>query len=116
MQNIPVIGILAAIAVTVIATLIHRSGQKGCCGSAGSYKPRKKKLKTVVAVKVFTVDGMHCQNCANRVTEVINDIPHAAATVDLESGTATVRYEEAVPDALITSRIERAGYRVTGVA
>ena len=112
MENIIILGIIAVIAVVAIGTLVKRAGRKGCCGSAGDYKARKKKLQNVVATKVFVVEGMHCEKCSNRVMEVVNDIPGVAAVVDLKKGIATVSYEQDVPDEQIKAKIERVGYIV----
>ena len=112
MDNCIIIGIIAVIAVMAILTLVRRSGRKGCCSSGSDYKPRKKKLKNVIATKVFVVEGMHCEKCANRVTEIINDFQGCAGVVDLKKGIATVSYELEVPDEQIRARIERVGYTV----
>ena len=114
MENLVILGILAVIAAGVIAVLVKRSGRKGCCGSS-DYKPRKKKLKQVIATKVFTVEGMHCEKCSNRVMEVVNDIPGVAGVVNLKQGVVTVSYEQEVPDAQIKANIERVGYHVTDI-
>ena len=58
---------------------------------------------------------MHCEKCANRVTEVVNDIPGAAGVVDLKKGIVTVSYEQEVPDEQIKATIERLGYTVTEI-
>lgn len=115
MENYIVIGIIALIGLAAVGTLIKRAGRKGCCSSGSDCKPRKKKLDKVIAAKVFAVDGMHCEKCANRVTEVVNDIPGVAGTVNLKKGTVTVSYSQTVPDELIKARIERVGYKVTGI-
>ena len=112
MENMVIIGILLLIAFFAIRTIVKRKGRKGCCGSGSDYTPRKKKLKKVIATKVFVVDGMHCEKCANRVTEVVNDIPGAAGVVNLKKGIVTVSYELEVPDEQIKERIERVGYTV----
>ena len=112
MENMIIIGILLVIAIAAIGTLVKRSGLKGCCGSSSDYKPIKKKLKNVIAIKTFVVDGMHCEKCANRVTEVVNDIPGASCVVSLKKGTVTVSYEQEVPDDQIIAKIERVGYTV----
>lgn len=112
MENYVIIGIVAVIAILAIGTLRKRSGRKGCCGSAGDYKARKKKLKNVAATKIFVIEGMHCEKCSNRVMEVVNDIPGVAAVVDLKRGIATVSYEQHVPDERIKANIERVGYTV----
>ena len=115
MDNYIIIGIIILIAVIAIGTLVKRSGRKGCCGSGSDYKPKKKKLQAVIATKVFAVDGMHCEKCANRVTEVVNDIPGVAGVVDLKKGIVTVSYEQEVADEQIKARIERVGYTVTEI-
>ena len=115
MDNYIIIGIIVLIAVIAIGILVKRSGRKGCCGSGSDYKPRKKKLKNVIATKIFVVDGMHCEKCANRVTEVVNDITGVAGVVDLKKGIVTVSYEQEVADEQIKARIERVGYTVTEI-
>lgn len=114
MENAVILGIIAVIAVLAIGTMVKRAGRKGCCGSS-DYKPRKKKLKAVVATKVFKVEGMHCEKCSGRVTEVVNDIPGVAGVVNLKKGIVTVSYEREVPDEEIKANIERVGYIVTGI-
>lgn len=109
-SNMTVIAVVTLIAVAAVAVLIKRAGRKGCCGSGSDYKPRKKRLKNVVAVKTFRVEGMHCEKCSNRVTEAVNDIPRVAGVVDLKRGVLTVSYEQQVPDQLIRQRVERVGY------
>ena len=112
MENTVISGILLVIAFFAVRTIVKRKGRKGCCGSGSDYKPRKKKLKHVIATKVFVVDGMHCEKCANRVTEVVNDIPGIAGAVNLKKGIVTVSYEQEVPNEQIKARIERVGYTV----
>ena len=115
MENYIIIGTIIVIAFFAIRTIVKRKGRKGCCGSGSDYKPRKKKLKNVIATKIFVVDGMHCEKCANRVTEVINDIPNVAGVVDLKKGIVTVSYEQEVADEQIKARIDRVGYTVTEI-
>ena len=115
MDNYIIIGIIAFIVAISIGTLVKRKGRKGCCGSGSDYKPRKKKLKNVIATKTFRVDGMHCEKCSGRVTEAVNDIPGVAGVVNLKKGIVTVSYEQDVPDEQIKARIERHGYAVTEI-
>ena len=115
MENYIIIGIIIVIAFFAVRTIVKRKGRKGCCGSGSDYKPRKKKLQAVIATKVFAVDGMHCEKCAGRVTEAVNDIPGAAGVVDLKKGSVTVSHEQDVPDEQIKTRIERHGYTVTEI-
>lgn len=115
MENYIIIGIIIVIAFFAVRTIVKRKGRKGCCGSGSDYKPRKKKLKNVISAKIFVVDGMHCEKCANRVTEVVNDIPGVAGVVNLKKGIVTVSYEQEVNDEQIKARIERVGYSVTEI-
>ena len=115
MDNYIIIGVIALIALVAIGTIVKRKGRKGCCGSGSDYKPRKKKLKTVIATKTFKVDGMHCEKCSNRVTEAVNDIPGVAGAVNLKKGIVTVSYEQEVSDEHIKDRIGRHGYTVTEI-
>ena len=115
MENYMIVGIIIVIAFFAIRTIVKRKGRKGCCGSGSDYKPKRKKLKNVITTKVFAVDGMHCEKCSGRVTEVVNDIPGVAGVVDLKKGIVTVSYEQEVPDEQIKARIERVGYTVTEI-
>ena len=115
MENVIIMGILLMILLGAIVTLVRRAGRRGCCGSSGDYKPRKKKLKNVIATKVFVVDGMHCEKCAGRVTEAVNDIPGVAGVVNLKKGIVTVSYERDVPDGQLRAAIERVGYTLKEV-
>lgn len=115
MSNIVIVAVIVLVALGAVAVLVKRAGRKGCCSNGSDYKPRKKKLQTVVAVKTFRVEGMHCEKCSNRVTEVVNDIPHVAGVVDLKKGLLTVSYEQEVPDQVLRQRIERAGYTLSDI-
>lgn len=114
MTDIIIIAVVIVIAaIGIRSTIKHFRGQGGCCGG-GDYKPRKKKLKNILYTKTFTVDGMHCDHCKNRVEEVVNDMEGIAGKVDLKKGELTVSYAEKVNDERIIARIEKAGYTVTG--
>lgn len=113
MENIIILGVLAVVvAIGIVNTVKHFKGQGGCCGGGGSYKPRQKRLPTVLYTKTFKVDGMHCEHCKNRVEEVVGDIQGVAGQVDLKKGEVTVSYAEDVADDVIKASIERAGYTV----
>lgn len=112
MENLIIILIIAIAAVLALRSALgHFRGQGGCCGGGG-YKPRRKKLKKVLYTKNFKVEGMHCENCKNRVEEIVGDICGTAGKVDLKKGILTVSYADEVSDELIRERIERAGYIV----
>ena len=117
MDNFLILAVLAVIVLIAFrSALKHFTGEGSCCGGGSSYVPKKKKLKNVITTKTFHVDGMHCEKCANRVTEVVNDIPYVAGIVNLKKGTVTVSYEQDVPDSDIRAKIERIGYTVTKIS
>lgn len=112
MGDIIIVAILVIVVVIAIEPVKkHLKGQGGCCGG-GSYKPKKKKLEHVIEKKEFYIEGMHCENCSNRVMEKINDIPGVSAEVKLKKNIAIVSYARKVDDTVIIEKIEQAGYRV----
>jgi len=110
MTDLIIIAVILGIAVIGIRSAVkHFRGQGGCCGGGG-YTPKKKKLKNIRYTKTFTVEGMHCDHCKNRVEEVIGDMQGLAGRVDLKKGELTVSYAEDVEDSRIIARLEKAGY------
>ncbi|MGN0793082.1 MAG: hypothetical protein ACI4MG_01265 [Aristaeellaceae bacterium] len=67
MTDCIVLAILAVlIALGVRATVNHFRHQGGCCGGS-SYHVRRKHLPQVKYRRRFSVAGMHCEHCKNRV-------------------------------------------------
>ncbi len=113
MIDFVIIGIIAIIGVIgVVSTIRHFKGEGGCCGG-GSYKPKKKKISGIRYQKTFTIEGMHCNHCKIRVEEAVNEIKGVSGRVNLKKNLLIISYAEDVPDDLIKSCIERAGYKVT---
>lgn len=113
MENFIIVAVIVLIlGFGIYSTIKHFKGEGGCCGGS-SYKPKKKKLKSVLYQKTFKVEGMHCDHCKNRVEEAVNDINGVAGKVNLKCGELVVSYAEDVDDSVIIARIERAGYKVT---
>lgn len=115
MTNYIVIAVLVVVvALAVRSAAGHFRGEGGCCGG-GTEKVRPKKLRAVTERKTFRIEGMHCQNCVNRVMEAVNEIDGVSGVVHLKQGAAVVSKERPVDDAVIREAIERAGYRVTEI-
>lgn len=113
MENVVILAVLAALVVWGgWQTVKHFQGQSGCCGGGG-YRVKRKKIKNVRYTKIFTVEGMHCRHCQERVEEVVNDIQGVAGRADLKTGKLTVSYAEPVDDERITAALKRAGYVAT---
>lgn len=112
-MNYVIIAILVVmIAIGIVYTKKHFSGESGCCGGGG-YKVKKKHLPNVIFTRKFTVDGMHCENCKQRVEEIVNDISDVSGSVYLKKKELTVSYAKDVDNSIIIQRIEKAGYKVT---
>ena len=108
-----IVGIVVVLIAVGIVSTVRRIRSKSSCCSGGDYKPRRKKLKNIIARKTFRVDGMHCERCAARVEEVIGDIHGVSGKVNLKRCELTVFYAETVEDELIRTRLEKAGYTLT---
>lgn len=115
MTDLIIISILAAAVLLGIRSGVkHFKGEGGCCGG-GTYKPRKKKLASVMGKKTLLIEGMTCQHCENRVHEAINRIPGASAQVSHLRGRAVVEMEQMISDETLKEAVEKAGYRVTEI-
>lgn len=66
-----------------------------------------------VMEKKVIIEGMMCQHCRAHVDKALNAIPGAAATVNLDSKTATVSGD--VSDEAIRAAVEEAGYQVASI-
>ncbi|WP_223292798.1 heavy metal translocating P-type ATPase [Breznakiella homolactica] len=61
------------------------------------------------------ISGMSCGHCKNRVEQALNGIPGIQASVDLDSGTASVTGTAAVDADTLTKTVTDAGYTVESV-
>ncbi len=113
--------ILAAILAVIIVLALrsswkHFKGEGGCCGGSAEPKAETKKLQDpVVAVKTVHIEGMHCENCKNRVQRQINQLDGASAKVHLKKRVAVVSMSREISDEELKAAVEAAGYQVTGI-
>ena len=115
-SNALVIAILAVVLfIALRGSIKHFAGEGGCCGGGDSVKkePDKKLSGPIIKTMVFKIDGMHCENCSNRVKRSINRLDGVSAKVNLRKKEAVVRYEQDIADDVITKEIEDLGYKVT---
>ena len=116
LSNALVIAILAVVLfIALRGSIKHLAGEGGCCGGGDSVKkePDKKLSGPIIKTMVFKIDGMHCENCSNRVKRSINRLDGVSAKVNLRRKEAVVSYEQDVADEIITKEIEDLGYKVT---
>ena len=115
-SNALVIAILAVVLfIALRGSIKHFAGEGGCCGGGDSVKkePDKKLSGPIIKTMVFKIDGIHCENCSNRVKRSINRLDGVSAKVNLRKKEAVVRYEQDIADDVITKEIEGLGYKVT---
>ena len=108
--------IVVIIVLAIKPSIKHLKGQGGCCGGDDTPKPKKKKLDApIVATKIISIDGMHCDNCKNRVEKAINSLDSAVAKVNLSKKIATVSMSTIIDDDTLKSVIENLDFKVTDI-
>jgi copper ion binding protein len=61
----------------------------------------------------YTVTGMTCEHCVRSVTEEVGAIDGVTeVSVDLPTGSVTVRSTETVDETAVRAAVEEAGYQV----
>ena len=66
-------------------------------------------------MKTIKIKGMSCNHCVMAVTKALNEIEGIKdVRVDLEKGEASFEETKPVDMAIISERIEMAGYEVVG--
>lgn len=115
--TIVIIAVLAVIVVFAIrGSRKHFEGEGGCCGGGGGTIEEVKTLDgRKQGEKIVRIDGMHCENCKNRVERAINRIDGAAARVNLKKKVAVVSYDRKVSDDDIRKAVEDEDYTVVSI-
>ena len=117
-SNAVIILLLAVILFfSVKSTIAHFKGQGSCCGGGGSdVKTKPKKLKNIIATKVVRIEGMHCEHCYTRVSNLLNSMDGVSAVVRGRKGIAVVRMEKLHSDEEIERAITDMGYTVLSIS
>ena len=109
-----VVIIIAAFAIK--SSLGHFKGEGGCCGGGETILPDEKQLTgPKIGEKTVHIEGMHCENCKNRVERAINRIDGAVGKVNLKKKTAVVSFEREVSDEEIRKAVENLDYKVLSI-
>lgn len=113
-SNIVAIVILILIlALGVSGSVKHFKGEGGCCGGGSVVKERDKKLSgPVIGRTSLIVEGMHCENCSNRIKRTINSIDGASCKVSLKKGHVDIEYDREISKDIFVRAIEDLGYHV----
>lgn len=114
MANLILIGIILVLVVYgAMATVKHFKGEGGCCGGGGKTIRENKQLDgPKLGEKEIRIEGMHCENCQNRVERAVNRIDGVVCKVNLKKKTAVVSYSKPVENEQLKEVIEKAGYEV----
>lgn len=117
MSNIIIIAVLVLVAILAIrGSRQHFKGEGSCCGGGGGTIEDHKALEgTKKGTKLVRIEGMHCENCQNRVQRSINRIDGAAAKVNLRRKEAVVDYDREIADGRIRQAVEDEGYQVVSI-
>lgn len=118
MADIIIILIVAVLLFFAVkGSIRHFRGEGSCCGGGSplaSSGPRKLD-GPVQARRIIRIDGMHCQNCAERVRRAIEAVDGVSVRVDLKSGIASVDMDRNVEDHRLKKAVEEAGYKVVSI-
>lgn len=114
MSNIIILIILfIALFVGIRESIKHFKGQGSCCGGGTVAKPKRKKLIGPAKCKyVVKIEGMHCENCSNRVESKLNALDGVACRVKLRKKEAVLRAACEVEEEKIIEIISGLGYEV----
>lgn len=105
--------ILFAVVIALLRVKKHFKG--GCCGSGSTVRSKKKLTEPKLGEKVLEIEGMHCENCQNRIETALNRLDGVVCKVNLKKKTATVSYSTEVSDEKLTQIVEELGFQVRGI-
>lgn len=91
-------------------SLKHIKGESGCCG--GTTISTHKNLSYIMDQKEFKIEGMHCQNCVNKIENAINKISYLACHVNLDEKKAIIQSTQIIDEEEIKNTISKLGYHI----
>lgn len=117
---------LSALTLSLSAGAAHACGDGACSGGTCALESKDKAhgenipaakpvtVKPGFTLATFSVDGMVCINCANKVTSTLKGIKGVdAVSVDLNAGKASVSYDKkAIEPAKVVEIVSKLGYKV----
>lgn len=111
-----IVGVLAAILVVAVLRAVKHFRGGGCCGSGSTtVRSRKKLTAPKLGEKVLTVQGMHCENCQNRIEHALNRLDGVVCKVNLRKQTAVVSFSTEVSNEVLKEMVEKLGFEVTDI-
>ncbi|SFC53938.1 heavy-metal-associated domain-containing protein [Butyrivibrio sp. YAB3001] len=110
---VSIIVLILIISIAISGSIKHFKGEGGCCGQSSTVKEPDKKLNNpVIGKRTFFVEGMHCENCRNRVKRTINSIDGASCKVNLKKGRVDIEFDREIDDDIFIKAIENLDFHV----
>ena len=115
-QTLLIIVILIIVLIPALSSTIkHMKGEGDCCGGPKE-KPVKKKIDGPKLREITVhIDGMHCQNCKNRIEKHLDELDGVVAKVNLNKKMAVVSIYKEIDDSVIKEVIEGLDFTVVSM-
>ena len=108
--------IIVIILIPAIRTTVkHMKGEGDCCGGPKEKVPKKKMDGPKLRELTVHIEGMHCQNCKNRIEKHVNELDGVICKVKLNKKIAVVSLYKDVDESLIKDTIEKLDFTVVGM-
>lgn len=112
---IGIVVVILALAVISVARRIKGKG-RGCCGSgSGTIRENKKLQEPILGEKIVHIEGMHCENCQNRIERAVNKLDGVACRVNLRKKIATITYNREISEEELIIVIEDLDFEVISI-
>lgn len=108
--------IIVIILIPAIRTTVkHMKGEGDCCGGPKEKVPKKKIDSPKLRELTVHIEGMHCQNCKNRIEKHLNELDGVICKVNLNKKIAVVSLYQEVEESVIKETIEKLDFTVVGI-
>lgn len=115
-QNLIIVLVLLVLLLPAIRISIqHMKGEGSCCGGPKERAVKKKIAGTKLRTVKISIEGMHCQNCKNRIEKHLNELDGVVAKVNLSKKLVVVSVYKEIDDASICTMIESLDFKVVGI-
>ena len=116
MENLLIIGVLIVILIPAVkSTITHLKGEGSCCGGPKEKVPKKTLPGKPKKVYQVEIEGMHCNNCKNRIEKHLNEIEDVIAHVKLSRNSAKVEVYGDSSKEVIKKTIEGLDFKVKSI-
>lgn len=116
MGNIIILAIIIVLVVlAALSSRKHFKGEGGCCGGCAVVKESKKLTEPKLGEKRMQIEGMHCDNCKNRIECELNRISGVVCKVNLRKKSARILYSQEIENEVLKKTVEDLGYEVKNI-